>query len=91
MWRGRAPRSGSRFTDVESDQARLSLTVVGFATAFELVVLAWSSARRGISDAVVAAVIGSYAYNATMTLGAAAVITHSGSRTPRCCASPCWE
>ena len=33
--------------------------------------LAWSSARRGISDAVVAAVIGSFAYNATMTLGAA--------------------
>lgn len=67
-----------RFTDVESDQTRLSLTVVGFATAFELVVLAWSSARRGISDAVVAAVIGSYAYNATMTLGAAAVITPLG-------------
>jgi cation:H+ antiporter len=64
-----------RLTDVEADQTRLSLTVVGFATAFELVVLAWSSARRGISDAVVAAVVGSYAYNATMTLGAAAVIT----------------
>ena len=64
-----------RFTDVEADQTRLSLTIVGFATAFELVVLAWSSARRGISDAVVAAVVGSYAYNATMTLGAAAVIT----------------
>ena len=42
---------------------------------FELVVLAWSSARRGITDAVVAAVVGSYAYNATMTLGAAAVVT----------------
>ena len=62
-----------RFTDIEADQTRLSLTVVGFATAFELVVLAWSAARRGISDAVVAAVVGSYAYNATMTLGAAAV------------------
>jgi cation:H+ antiporter len=67
-----------RFTDLEADQTRLSLTIVGFATAFELVVLAWSSARRGISDAVVAAVIGSYAYNATMTLGAAAVITPLG-------------
>lgn len=66
------------FTDLEADQTRLSLTIVGFATAFELVVLAWSSARRGISDAVVAAVIGSFAYNATMTLGAAAVITPLG-------------
>lgn len=55
-------------------QARLSLTVVGFATAFELVVLAWSAARRGISEAVVAAVVGSFAYNATMTLGSAAVV-----------------
>lgn len=67
-----------RFTDIEADQTRLSLTLVGFATAFELVVLAWSSARRGITDAVVAAVVGSFAYNATMTLGAAAVVTPLG-------------
>lgn len=58
---------------VESTQTKLGLVVVGFATAFELVVLAWSSARRGITDAVVAAVIGSFAYNATMTLGAGAL------------------
>ena len=62
----------------EDAQARLSLTLVGFATAFELVVLAWSAARRGISEAVVAAVVGSYAYNATMTLGAAAVVRPLG-------------
>ena len=60
--------------DAEADQARISLTIVGFATGFELVVLAWSSARRGISEAVVAGVVGSYAYNATMTLGVAAVV-----------------
>ena len=60
--------------DAEADQARVSLTIVGFATGFELVVLAWSAARRGISDAVVAGVVGSYAYNATMTLGAAAAV-----------------
>lgn len=64
-----------RFTGIEADQTRLSLTIVGFATAFELVVLAWSAARRGITDAVVAAVVGSYAYNATMTLGATALLT----------------
>jgi len=58
----------------ETSQTRLSLTIVGFATGFELVVLAWSSARRGISEAVVAGVVGSYAYNATMTLGAAALV-----------------
>ncbi len=60
--------------ETEASQTRLSLTLVGFVTAFELVVLAWSAARRGISEAVVAAVVGSYAYNATMTLGAAAVV-----------------
>jgi cation:H+ antiporter len=58
---------------VESTQTRLGLTLVGFATAFELVVLAWSSARRNISEAVVAGVVGSFAYNCTMTLGAGAL------------------
>ena len=60
--------------EAEADQARVSLTIVGFATGFELVVLAWSSARRGITEAVVAGVVGSFAYNATMTLGVAAVV-----------------
>lgn len=62
-----------RISDVESTQTVLGLTVVGFATAFELVALAWSSSRRGISTAVVAAVVGSFTYNVTMTLGAGAV------------------
>ncbi len=57
----------------DATQTRLGLTLVGFATAFELVALAWSASRRGATEAVVAAVIGSYAYNATMTLGASAL------------------
>jgi cation:H+ antiporter len=66
----------------DSTQTQLGLTLVGFATAFELVALAWSASRRGATEAVVAAVVGSYAYNATMTLGASALarplsITHS--------------
>ena len=62
-----------RISGVEATQTRLGLTLVGFATGFELVVLAWSAARRGISEAVVAGVVGSYAYNVTMTLGAGAI------------------
>ena len=62
-----------RISNAESTQTRLGLIVVGFATAFELVVLAWSSARRGITAAVVAGVIGSVTYNVTMTLGAGAL------------------
>jgi cation:H+ antiporter len=57
----------------DSSQTGLGLTLIGFATAFELVVLAWSAARRGATEAVVAAVVGSFAYNATMTLGASAL------------------
>lgn len=62
-----------RISGVEATQTRLGLTLVGFATGFELVVLAWSAARRGISEAVVAGVVGSFAYNVTMTLGAGAL------------------
>ena len=62
-----------RLSHVESTQTRLGLVLVGFATAFELVVLAWSAARRGMSEAVVAGVVGSFAYNVTMSLGAGAV------------------
>jgi cation:H+ antiporter len=62
-----------RMSAIESTQTVLGLTLVGFATAFELVVLAWSSARRGITTAVVAAVVGSFAYNVTVTLGAGAL------------------
>ncbi len=59
---------------VESTQTTLGLTLVGFATAFELVVLAWSAARHGASEAAVAGVVGSLTYNLTMSLGVAAAV-----------------
>ncbi len=62
-----------QITNVEETQTKLSLSVVGFATAFELVVLAWSSARRGAVEVAIAGVVGSFAYNVTMTLGTAAI------------------
>ncbi len=63
-----------QITHVEATQLTLALTIVGFATAFELVILCWSAARKGATEVVVAGVVGSFAYNVTMTLGAAAVI-----------------
>jgi cation:H+ antiporter len=60
-------------SEIESTQTNVSLTLVGLATTLELVVLAWSAARHGVTEAVVAAVVGSFAYNATMSLGAAAL------------------
>lgn len=61
------------FAAGEALQLRLGLSAVGFATGFELVVLAWSTSRRGAGEAAVAAVMGSFAYNVTMTLGAGAL------------------
>ncbi len=63
-----------RISGAEETQTKLSLTLVGFATGFELIVLAWSSAKRGMPNIVLAAVLGSFAYNASMTLGCAAVV-----------------
>jgi cation:H+ antiporter len=44
-------------TQADAAQTRLGLTLVGFATAFELVALAWSASRRGATEAVVAAAL----------------------------------
>lgn len=63
-----------QISGIEETQTKLGLTLVGFATAFELVVLAWSASRRGASEIVIAGVVGSFAYNVTMTLGAAALV-----------------
>ena len=62
-----------QISQVEATQTKLGLTLVGFATTVELVILAWSTARRGATEAAVAGVVGSFAYNVTMTLGAAAI------------------
>jgi cation:H+ antiporter len=62
-----------RISGIEETQTKLGLTVVGFATAFELVVLAVAAARRGMTETVLASVVGSFAYNVTMTLGAGAL------------------
>ncbi len=63
-----------QITSIEESQTLLGLTVVGFATAFELVVLAFSASRHGVTEAVIAGVIGSYAYNMTMSLGVGALV-----------------
>ncbi len=63
-----------QLTGVEETQTQLGLTLVGFATAFELVMLCWSAARRGATDVALAGVVGSFAYNVTMSLGAGALV-----------------
>ncbi len=51
----------------------IGLTLLALATTAELFALAWSATRREITELAVAAVIGSAAYNATVSLGAAAI------------------
>ncbi len=62
-----------RLVGAPAEQLRIGLTLVGFATAFELVALAFASARRGAPEMAIAGIVGSFAYNMTMTLGAGAV------------------
>ena len=55
-----------------SDSA-VGLTLLALATTAELFALAWAALRRGVGEIAVAGVVGSVAYNATATLGAAAL------------------
>lgn len=52
----------------------VGLTLVALATTAELLALVWAAGRRHVSELAVAAVVGSVAYNATATLGAAALV-----------------
>ena len=53
----------------------VGLTVLALATTAELFAIVLAAARRGVEEVAVAAVVGSAAYNATATLGAAALVT----------------
>jgi cation:H+ antiporter len=56
-----------------TDEA-VGLVVLGLATTAELFALVLAAARAGVQEVAVAAVVGSAAYNATTTLGAAAAV-----------------
>jgi cation:H+ antiporter len=56
-----------------TDEA-VGLVVLGLATTTELFALVLAAARAGVEEVAVAAVVGSSAYNATTTLGAAAAV-----------------
>jgi cation:H+ antiporter len=52
----------------------VGLTVLALATSAETVALVWAARRRGITELVVAGAVGAVAYNATVTLGLAALV-----------------
>ncbi|MPZ71245.1 MAG: sodium:calcium antiporter [Actinobacteria bacterium] len=59
---------------LDLEDAAVGLTFVGLATTAELFALVWAAARRGVEELAVAGVLGSALYNATATLGAAALV-----------------
>lgn len=52
----------------------VGLSFVALATTAELFALVWAAARRGVDELALAGVLGSAAYNATATLGVAALV-----------------
>jgi cation:H+ antiporter len=54
--------------------SEVGLTLLALATTAELFALAWAAMRRGVTEIAVAGVVGSVAYNATASLGVAALV-----------------
>ena len=61
-------------------QSVVGLTFVALATTAELFALVWAAYRRGVEELALAGVLGSAVYNATATLGVAALVhpIHTG-------------
>jgi cation:H+ antiporter len=56
----------------------IGLTVLALATSAEMVALVWAARRRGLTELVVAGTVGAVAYNATVSLGTAALVSPLG-------------
>lgn len=52
----------------------VGLTVLALATSAELLALVWAAGRRQLAEVAIAGVVGSVVYNATVTLGASALV-----------------
>jgi len=59
---------------IGQDDTSIGLTVLALATTAELFALVLTAARHSVPEVAVAAIVGSAAYNATATLGAAALV-----------------
>src|SRR6478735_8341095 len=56
-------------------ESAIGLTVLALATSAEMVALVWAARRRGLTEVVVAGTVGAVAYNATVSLGLAALVS----------------
>jgi cation:H+ antiporter len=70
-----AVRGAEDLVDVlDVGESVVGLTVLALATSAEMVALVWAARRRGLTELVVAGTVGAVAYNATVTLGLAALV-----------------
>lgn len=71
-----AVRGAVRVVDAlgRSDSA-VGLTILAFATTAELFAIVWAAARHDVPEIAVAGIVGSAVYNATATLGVAALVS----------------
>jgi cation:H+ antiporter len=56
----------------------VGLTLLALATSAEMLALVWAAHRRGVSEIVLAGAVGSVAYNATVSIGLAALVSPLG-------------
>lgn len=56
-------------------ESAIGLTVLSLATSATISALVWAGRRRGLTSLVVAGAVGAVAYNATVTLGLAALVS----------------
>jgi len=74
-----AVRGAEKLVDVLGlGESVVGLTVLALATSAEMVALVWAARRRGLTEVVVAGTVGAVAYNATVTLGLAALVSPLG-------------
>ena len=70
-----AVRGAEGLVDVfDVRESVIGLTVLALATSAEMIALVWAARRKGVPEVLVAGVIGAVAYNATVTLGLAALV-----------------
>ena len=71
-----AVRGAEGLVDVfGAGESVVGLTVLALATSAEMVALVWAARRRGLTELVVAGAVGAVAYNATVTVGVAALVS----------------
>ena len=74
-----AVRGAAGLVDVlQLGESVVGLTVLALATSADMVALVWSARRRGLHQVVMAGTVGAIAYNSTVTLGLAALVSPLG-------------